>query len=84
MKKLAIIFIFVLISFVSFGQSTKTPTKKKRSDPQKKEVVKTVPRATQKTAQIKKAQVKKAQMMNKKKKQVARKSTAIRRKRNGR
>ena len=84
MKRVAIIFVFVLIAIVSYGQQgTKEvkKVKKETTDPPKKEQIKTVPKATQKKAEIKKAQIKKAQIKNNKKKQVVRKAKAIRRKR---
>lgn len=81
MKRIAIVSVFVLISVVSFGQKDIKKVEKKTTDPPKKEVIKTVPKSTQKKAQIKKAQIKKAQIQNKKKKQIIRKARAIRRKR---
>ncbi len=81
MKRIAIVFVFVFVVLVSFAQKPKT-VEKKTTDPPNKETVKTVPRAAQKKAQIKKAQIKNAQIQNKKKKQVVRKTKAIRRKRN--
>jgi len=82
MKKIAIVFVFILAALVSFSQEP-AKVKKNTTDPPKKEVVKTVPKSTQKKAQIKKAQIKKTQMQNRKKKQIVRKAKAIRRKRNG-
>ncbi|MBI9052769.1 MAG: hypothetical protein JEY96_03065 [Bacteroidales bacterium] len=83
MKRLAIVFVLVLFAIVSFGQTDNKSQIKKTTDPSKKETVKTVPKTTQKKTQIKKAQIKKAQIQNKKKKQIIRKSKAIRRKRKG-
>jgi len=83
MKRLAIVFVLILFAIVSFGQTDNKSRVKKTTDPSKKETVKTVPKSAQKKTQIKKAQIKKAQIQNKKKKQIIRKSKAIRRKRNG-
>ena len=88
MKRIAIVIVFVFIALVSFGQANTKKVEKKSTDLPKKETIKTVPKSTQKQAQIKKAQIKKAQirkaqMQNKKKKQVVRKARAIRRRRNG-
>ena len=81
MKRLAIIVVFVFATLISFGQANQ---KKVKTDPPKKTVVKTVPKSSQKKDQIKKTQIKKAQVQNKKKRQVVRKTNAVRRKRNGR
>ena len=83
MKRIAIVTVFVFIALISFGQANTKKVEKKTIDPPKKEIVKTVPKSTQKQAQIKKTQIKKAQLQNKKKKQVVRKAKAVRRRRNG-
>lgn len=80
MKRLAILVVFVFVALVSFGQTDEKTQEKDVTDPPKKETIKTVPKSTQKKAQIKKAQVKKAQVQNKKKKQVVRKTKAVKRK----
>lgn len=83
MKKLALIFVLILLAMVSFGQTDKTVQEPKTKNVNKEETVKTVPKSTQKKAQIKKTQVKKTQMQNKKKKQIMRKAKTVRRRKNG-
>lgn len=81
MKKLVIALVLVSVAIASYGQIDVEKVNKGNTDPPKKEIVKTVPKAEQNKAQIKKAQIKKAQIRNYKKKQVVRKAKAIRRKR---